>query len=99
MKQLVEKHSTEEEKNQLELETKQRETIYPIKNQIENDIIGDNLLKIHLIYQLGIHWFHWCIRWIFNKVLDESLTKKEREIVDMNITMKENKKEIDNYKK
>jgi len=79
MKQLVEKHSTEEEKKQLELETKQREENIPVKNQIENDVVGDT-------YK------------VFIDKLDESLTKKDREIVDMNITMNENKKEIDYYK-
>jgi len=79
MKQLVEKHSTEEEKKQLELETKQREVTIPVKNQIENDVVGDT-------YK------------VFIDKLDESLTKKDREIVDMNITMNESKKEIDYYK-
>jgi len=84
MKQLVEKHSTEEEKKQMELEALEREHDRSVNNgkdiaHRDNEIIGDT-------YK------------VFIDKLDESLTKKDREIVDMNITMNESKREIDEYK-
>jgi len=79
MKQLVEKHSTLEERKQLELETKQREKNQQLNSDKEDEMVCDTY-KVYI------------------DKLDESLTKKDKEIIDINITMNENKKEMDRFK-
>jgi len=79
MKQLVEKHSTPEERKQLELETKQREKNQKLNSDKEDEMVCDTY-KVYI------------------DKLDESLTKKDKEIIDFNIIMNENKKEIDRFK-